>query len=462
MTTSRTMAAPTVGRVGAVAEAIQDVGQVWYRLVTPYQWRVWFAASLGWLFDGYEAFALTLVLIPAMTTLLPGATPVERTLTGGLVISGMLFGWATGGVVGGILSDYLGRKRAMILAILTYAIFTGLAGVAQNWQMLLIFRFLTGLGIGAEWANGTALISETWPARARPIGLSLMQSGFGWGQFIAAGLWFWLSTLGPDAWRFIFFCGALPALVTLFIRRGVHESEKWEEADRERADLKARREAGATLSRDEEQKTRFTLAAVFGEPRLRRYLIATTVLSLATVVAYWANSGWIPAYAQSVAQAEGQANPAQSAAIVTLWYTAGAIIGYLVMGFIADRIGRRGLVLVWFVGSLITTPITFFVPHTINLLSWLALVNGFFTLGQFAWMSIYLPELFPTVVRGTAASFVFSTTRYFAAIGPFIAGALIASFGGFGQSATIFALAYLVALPALLFLPETTGQPMPE
>jgi MFS family permease len=304
MTTSRTVAAPTVGRVGAVAEAIQDVGQVWYRLVTPYQWRVWFAASLGWLFDGYEAFALTLVLIPAMTTLLPGATPVERTLTGGLVISGMLFGWATGGVLGGILSDY--------------------------------------------------------------------------------------------------------------------------------------------------------------EPRSRRYLIATTVLSLATVVAYWANSGWIPAYAQSVAQAEGQANPAQSAAVVTLWYTAGAIIGYLVMGFIADRIGRRGLILVWFVGSLITTSITFIVPHTINLLSWLALVNGFFTLGQFAWMSIYLPELFPTVVRGTAASFVFSTTRYFAAIGPFIAGALIASFGGFGQSATIFALAYLVALPALLFLPETTGQPMPE
>src|SRR5438128_1716695 len=108
MTTSRTVAAPTVGRVGAVAEAIQDVGQVWHGLVTPYQWRVWFAASLGWLFDGYEAFALTLVLIPAMTTLLPGATPVERTLTGGLVISGMLFGWATGGVLGGILSDYLG------------------------------------------------------------------------------------------------------------------------------------------------------------------------------------------------------------------------------------------------------------------------------------------------------------------------------------------------------------------
>jgi MFS family permease len=147
-----------------------------------------------------------------MTTLVPGATPVERTLTGGLVISGMLFGWATGGVLGGILSDYLGRKRAMILAILTYAMFTGLAGVAQNWQMLLIFRFLTGLGIGVEWANGTALISETWPARAPPIGLSLMQSGFGRGQFIAAGLWFWLSILGPEAWRprLLLWCAAGP------------------------------------------------------------------------------------------------------------------------------------------------------------------------------------------------------------------------------------------------------------
>jgi MFS family permease len=442
--------------------SVEDVGQPWYRLVSPDQWRVLFGSTLGWLFDGYEGFAIVLVLIPALTTLMPGADMGTIATHGGYIISAMLFGWATGGVLGGIAADYLGRKRTMIISILIYAIFTGLSGFATTWEILLVLRFLTGLGIGAEWANGTSLIAETWAQRARPIGLGLMQSGYGWGQLVAAGLWFWLSTLSPEAWRYLFFFGALPALVTLYIRRRMKESERWEAAAAERATLQAEQEAGAQLDPDQERKTRFTLSYIFSIPQLRKNLLSATALSLATVVGFWAISTWIPAQAQTLAQAEGSASPARAAANVGLWYTVGAIVGYILIGFIADRIKRKPIIAIWFLSSVVLTPITFFVPDSLSTLYLLATINGFFTLGQFAWMPIYLPELFPTLARGTASSFVFSTTRYLAAFGPLVSGILVAAFGGYGIASTIFAAVYLLALPALLFLPETTGQPLPK
>ncbi len=243
----------------------------------------------------------------------------------------------------------------MMIAILIYAIFTGLSGFATSWEMLLVLRFLTGVGIGAEWANGTSLIAETWPQRARPIGLGLMQSGYGWGQLIAAGLWFYLATLSPEAWRYLFFFGALPAIFTLYIRRKMNESEQWESAAAERAALQAEQRSGARLSSDQERKTRFTLSYIFSVPELRKTLLLTTALSLAKVVGFWAISTWIPATAQMLATAGGSESPARAAAYVGLLYTVGAIVGYILIGFIADRIKRKPLILIWFLCSAVIT-----------------------------------------------------------------------------------------------------------
>ena len=441
---------------------VEDVGQSWHKLVTPAQWRVWFASMLGWLFDGYEGYALVLALVPAMSTLIPGASAATIATYGGFVVSGFLFGWATGGVIGGIMADYLGRKRTMIISLLTYAIFTGLSGFSTSWEMLLVLRFLAGLGVGAEWSNGTSLVAETWTERARPIGLGLLQSGYGWGQLIAAALWFAIAGISPEAWRYLFFVGVLPAFFAIYIRRKMEESERWEQAAAERASLKSERESGAEMDAENERRSRFTLSYLFSEPELRKKMLAATVLSLGTVVGFWAISTWIPALAQTLAKAGGAANPAHAAAIVGISYTIGAIVGYILIGFIADKIKRKPIIFIWFLGSAIMTPITFFVPHSLGVLYVLAAINGFFTLGQFGWMPIYLPELFPTIARGTASSFVFSTTRYIAAFGPLIAGLLVAAFGGFGVSATIFAALYIITLPALFFLPETTGEPLPD
>ena len=434
----------------------------WYREVSRDQWRVWWASTLGWLFDGYEGYALVLVLTSAMTALLPGLSPTERALYGGFVVSGFLFGWATGGVLGGVLADTLGRKRTMVLSILVYAVFTGISGFATSWEMLLVLRFLAGIGIGAEWANGTSLVAESWSRRTRTIGLGLLQSGYGWGQLLAAGLWLAVAGTSPDAWRWLFFAGALPALLTLWIRRRVDESALWEDAAADRAALRERKRGGASLDADEDRRSRSTFGRLFAEPDLRRRVLATTALSLGTVVGFWAISTWIPAQAQAMAKAAGAASPATASAIVGITFTVGAILGYLLIAFAADRLGRRRLVLVFFLGAAVITPVTFFVPGTLGALYALALVNGFFTLGQFGWMPVWLPELFPTAVRGTASSFVFSTTRYLAAFGPLVAGVLVASFGGYGVAATVFAVLYLLVLPALRFLPETSGSEIPH
>ena len=434
-----------------------DPGGPWHSLVTRDQWRVWWASTLGWLFDGYEGYALVLVLVPAMKSLLePGASTGEVALFGGFVVSGFLAGWATGGLLGGVLADTLGRKRTMLISILVYAVFTGISGFSASWEMLLVFRFLAGVGVGAEWANGTSLIAETWPQRARPVGLGLLQSGYGWGQLLAAAIYLTIAGTSPDAWRWLFFVGALPALLTIWIRRRVDESPMWQEASAERTALREREEP---LDEDERRRSRSTLRQLFADPTLRRYTLAATVLSLGTTVGFWAISTWIPAQAQRMA---GQDSPEIAAAIAGVTFTVGAILGYVVIAFTADRLGRRPLVAIWFVGAAVITPVTFFLPGSLGVLYALALVNGFFTLGQFGWMVIYLPELFPTAVRGTASSFVFSTTRYLAAVGPLVAGVLVASFGGYGVAASVFAVLYLLTLPALRFLPETTGRPLPR
>jgi MFS family permease len=314
------------------------------------------------------------------------------------------------------MADYLGRKRTMIISLLTYAVFAGLSGFSTSWEMLLIFHFLAGLGVGAEWFNGTSLVAETWSRRARPIGLGLLQSGYGWRQLVAAAVWFSIAGLSPEAWRYLFFIGVLPALFVIYIRRNMNESEMWENAAAERESLRRERDSGAELDADEEQKSRFTLSYLFADTELRSRLLFAMALSLATVVGFWAISTWIPSLAQTLAEDVGAASPELAAGLVGIFYTVGALVGYILIAFVADRLRLRPLILIWFLGSAIMTPITFFVPHSLGLLYFLAAINGFFTLGQFGWMPIYLPELFPTVARGTASSFVFSTIRYIAAI----------------------------------------------
>lgn len=434
----------------------------WYKELRPDHWRVLIASFLGWVFDGYVNYSLFLVAAPALRELLTAGQRGDLSFYSGIVVASMLLGFGSGGILAGIVADYIGRRRTMMITILVYSLCTGLTGFVQSWQQLAVFRFLAGLGMGGEWATGATLMAESWPPRARAKGLGIMQSAFGWGALTASCVWYLLaSTQGPGAWRILFFLGLLPAFFVLYLRRNVKESESWLAKRQQRRELQSLQRSGAALSSDQRIVAGFTLASLFRDPTLRRTALLCLMMSLGTMIGFWGVSTWIPAYAESVARTAAVENPDRWGALAGVLFTLGSIAGYISAGFLADWIGRRGMLLFLFIGALLTTPIVFLWTHSPLAIVMAACVNGAFTLGQFAWMAVYSPELFPTAVRATAVSVVFNGVRFVSILGPFVSGYLITRLGGYSTVALLFSCAYLLALCAVPFLPETKGKPLP-
>jgi MFS family permease len=433
----------------------------WYRTLDRRHWKALLATNLGWMFDGYETFALILTLGVALRALLDPSQYPQIPAYAGTVLAITLLGWGVGGMLGGILADYLGRKRTMILAILVYSLFTGLSAFAWNWFSFAALRFLVGIAIGSEWATGASMTAEVWPDRARGKGAGLMQCGLGIGFFIASFVWLFVSPLGPDAWRYMYLIGILPALLTLWIRRGISESSLWELANQHRQSALERKRSGAALDASDHALTRFTLVDLFAEPEVRRRTIFAFLMSLTTTLAWWGISTWVPPYVGSVAAKAGL--PAQQwASYAGMAYNFGAILGYAGFGFIADRYGRKPVTALFFAMALVLTPVLFLWVQDPALLLVVAAINAFFSLGQYTWMPVWLPELFPTHMRATGMAFAFNMPRFIAFLGPLLAGTLIVHFGGYGPAACIVALIYILGLCAVPFLPETAGKPLPE
>jgi MFS family permease len=434
---------------------------VWYRSLNRAQWSALFASNLGWLFDGYETYTLILTVGVALRQLLQPAMYGQIPFYAGLTIALTLLGWGVGGLVGGVLTDYIGRKRMMMLAILAYSLTTGLSAFAWNWESFAVLRFVVGLAMGSEWATGTAMTAELWPDRHRGKGAGLMQCGLGMGFFVASLVWLFMSQTGDHAWRYMYLLGVLPGLVTLWMRKGIPESEQWERVNEERNQTRARKREGGSLSAHEEALTRFTLVDLFSAPALRRRTLIAVFMSLTTTLGWWGISTWVPPYIGSVAAHAGL-SAARWASFAGMTYNVGAIAGYIGLGFLADAYGRKRVTFAFFLMAFLLTPVLFLWTHDIGLLLLVSAVTGFFSLGQYTWMPTWLPELYPTRVRGTAIAFCFNVPRLLAWSGPLVAGTLIARFGGYGHAAVTVGFIYVIGIVLTPFLPETNGKPLPE
>jgi MFS family permease len=435
--------------------------QVWYRSLNRQQWNALFASNLGWLFDGYETYALILTVGIALRQLLEPAMHAQIPFYAGLVIALTLLGWGVGGLVGGVLTDYIGRKRMMMLAILAYSLTTGLSAFAWNWESFAVLRFVVGLAMGSEWATGTAMTAELWPDRHRGKGAGLMQCGLGMGFFAASLVWLFMSQTGEHAWRYMYVLGVLPGLVTLWMRSNIPESEQWERVNDDRRKIRALKQAGGELSGHEEALSRFTLVDLFSVPTLRRRTLIAVLMSLTTTLGWWGISTWVPPYIGTVAAHAGL-SAARWASFAGMAYNVGAIAGYIGLGFLADAYGRKRVTFMFFGMALVMTPVLFMWTHDIGMLLLVSAVTGFFSLGQYTWMPTWLPELYPTRIRGTAIAFCFNVPRLLAWSGPLVAGTLIAQFGGYGHAAVTVGFIYLVGLLLTPFLPETRGKRLPE
>ena len=433
----------------------------WYRTLDQRQWRTLLAANLGWLFDGYESYALLLTMGMAFHQILPPSSLKAIPFYSGLTVAVTLLGWGIGGIVGGIVADYLGRKRTMIYAIVSYSIVTGFTALAWSWLSFVLLRFAVGLALGSEWGTGTSMMAEMWPDKHRGKGAGLMQCGLGIGFFAASALWYPVSRLGPSSWRWMFVIGVLPALATLWIRRGVAEPERWAESNRLRHTAISARHRGETLDKASQQYAQLTLVDLFSDKHIRRMTVAALLMSCTTTLTWWGISGWVPAYVASVAAAHGL-NAAQWASFGGMAYNIGAIAGYVGFGFCADAWGRKPVTIAWFVISWLLTPVLFLWSHELYLILLVCAINAIFSLGQYTWCSTWLPEAYPTRIRATAVSFIFNAPRFLALFGPLVAGTLITYFGGYSKAALIVSTIYLLGICAAPFFPETVGKPLPE
>jgi MFS family permease len=419
--------------------------------ITRYQWLVLFVAWLGWVFDSMDAMIYALVLHPALHDLLPAslgrpATDADIGWYGGIIFSVFLIGWALGGVVFGVVADRIGRTKTLIITILIYAIFTGMAALSGTWWELALYRFLTALGIGGEWAAGAALVAEVWPEEKRAKAAGILQSAWAVGFFLAAACYLLLRNY---AWQALFLVGVIPAFVALLVRIWVKEPDRW---------LKAH-----AIEEQMGLSHRVKIVELFrGE--LRRPTLVGASLAFVAVFGLWGATNWTPTLIRALPDMQGLSASDTKTYVVyaTMSLNVGALFGYLSFGPLAERLGRRATFGLMCLGSLIMVPVTFLTPRDYGQVLLLLPLLGFFNNGIFAGFPIYLPELYPTRIRATGAGFCFNAGRVLASVGPFLTGFLVATLGSFGRAASAVALIYLVGLAILPWAPETRGRPLPE
>ena len=404
--------------------------------ITPHQWKSAIAAWLGWFFDGLDMHLYLLVAAPFVAELLHASSDHDPRVASisGWIQAAFLTGWALGGGFFGRVGDKVGRSRALSLTILTYAVFTGLSFLAQTWWQLLIFRFLAALGIGGEWAVGASLLAETWAPRWRPWLAAILQTAVNVGVLIACLATYLLANSPP---RYVFLIGIVPALIVFWIRKSVPETEEWTAA----------RNADSSHPREQ------SMARLF-EGDIYRTTILTIIVCAASLTAWWAFMFWTPQHMMHVPDVASwsEADRKRLASLDFFLIIGVSIAGNFVGGALARRLGYRLAIALMFAGFFAAMFWTFAFPRNhLSLLFWTPWV-GFFS-GVFGLFTMYLPPLFPTLLRTTGAGFSYNIGRLAAAAGTVIFG-MFAHVSDFRLALLAASFLFLPALGCTFLLPD--------
>lgn len=401
-------------------------GLEWPAHVTAAERRSLIAGGLGWMLDAMDVMLYSMVLAELVLHFgmgKPQAGFLNSLTLGASAIGGLLFGF---------LADRVGRTRALMASILVYSLASFACGLSQTILQLAIFRFILGLGMGGEWTTGAALIAETWPAEHRGKALGLMQSAWAIGEMIAAGVV--LAILPRFGWRYVFFAGVLPALVTLWIRRDVPESRIWLERGKQKT-------AG--------------LGALWRKDIRWKGMLATA-MNACGMFGYWGLFTWIPGYL-ALPEAQGGRGLGIVTSLVWVFFMApGKWLGYTLFGFAADKFGRRISYVVYLIVAAALVPV-FGMTKSLTWLYVLGPLVGFFGTGFFSGFSAIASELFPTEIRATAMGISYNIGRGFSAIAPFVVGAVATKYS-FYAAFLVLAAAFFLGAVLALTLPETKGK----
>lgn len=457
-----------------------DPNAPWYKQMNGYHWFVFFVASAAWCFDCLDQQLFILARDSAVKALTPGATGPEQTNYSGWAMAIFIAGWATGGLIFGAVGDRIGRAKTLALTVLIYSLFTGLSSFAANITQFMIYRALTGLGVGGVFGLAVALVADALPDTARPKALGMLQALSAVGNVTAGLCAMSLSGMDPlVSWKYLFWIGSIPAFLCIFIMLRLKEPEKWI--------------AAKALSKTDKTQSMGSYLSLFGDARWRKPALFGMLLCVSAVVGLWgigffSNKLVAFAIADSLA---GQNLSPQEVSTAKQWWSAanlivlniGAFIGMIAFSKAAHRFGRKPVFVVAFLAAMAAT-IFFYLCFDERADIWMSLVLGICQLSLFAGFAIYLPELFPTRLRSTGTSFCYNVGRFIAASGPITLGALnkslsdkailalptgytdamknAAELTAFRSAGCYMSAVFLLGIVALMFLPETKDRPMPE
>jgi MFS family permease len=406
--------------------------------VTSAQRRTLVAAALGWMLDAFDAMLYALVLAHVMRDLgmSKGTAGFLNSLT--LLASGI------GGVAFGFIADRLGRKQALMLSILTYSVCSFASGLATSVLMLAVFRFILGLGMGGEWNTGATLVAETWPTELRAKAISIVQSSWAIGYALAAlavGI-----VLYHADWRMAFFVGILPALMVLWIRRGVPESEMWQERQG-----RSGKTASSSVSAAQ------TGFADLFRPPYGKHTLALLFMNFFGMFGWWGLFTWIPPYLSLPVEQGGRGFGIMgTTALLVVLNLVGMFPGYASFGWVADYLGRRKSFLLYTFMAALIVPI-----YAMARAPWAVMVLGtvlaFFGTGFFSGSGIIGSEIFPTEVRARALGFTYNGARTMSSIAPFVIGH-VGQTKGLSWAFYLCGISFLLACLVATQLPETRGK----
>jgi MFS family permease len=483
----------------------------WWRELNRYHWFVFLVAVLGWMFDCLDQQLFILSRQSAMSDLLPVGFNPDAFAAYATAI--FLVGWASGGLFFGVLGDRIGRAKTLMMTILVYSLCTGLNALSVTFWDFALWRFLTGLGVGGEFAVGATLVAEVMPQRARSQALASLQALSAVGNISAAMVGMAMGGLVtaeiiPSVWRPMFLVGAIPALLALLIRRRLREPERWQQVSHEGA-------VALKLG---------SYGALFGHPTWRKHALLGLALAFSGVVGLWAVGFFTIDLVGNIMEArftrevtdrfvqEGKLDEATAATVVditaregfqaattsekiptqvrdtvvkvtigsevkgevaywrsitSLMINLGAFIGMYSFGLITQRIGRRPTFAIAFVAAAGSTAAVLLFLKDFSQIYWMVPLMGICQLSLFAGYAIYFPELFPTHLRSTGVSFCYNVGRFVAAIGPFFLGGLVALYEGdrverLRYAGLTMCIVFFVGLCALPWAPETKDHPLPE
>ena len=402
-----------------------------------------------------DSFIYALVLSPALTELLPKSgyvkTPANVGLAGSILFALFLVGWGLS-FMWGPIADRFGRTRVLAATILAYAVFTGAAALAQSVWQLALFRLLAGIGIGGEWALAGTYVAEAWPEDRRKMGAGFLQTGYYFGFFLAAALNY---TVGARfGWRAMFLCGLSPVIISVLILARVKEPERWKE------------KARLPLRVGKPQRWVASLAEIFLVKYRRKTIVNAALLTVA-IIGLWAGAVYEPTAIITLAKKAGMsmAEASKTASIGTAILSIGTILGCLVAPIVAERLGRKSTLAIYFLGMSgfiwLSFGWAFYLENGLMTFIGCLFFLGFFG-GNFTLFSLWLPEQYETSVRATAFAFATSFGRFIGAAVNFMIGAMVRNAGTIGKPVAYTAIAFGLGLLIIPFAQETRGKSLPS